>query len=280
MQPTLKIITATLNPTDSPVKTLDMSGRCGFAICTKGEFVIKLLNEHYTVSEHSLFACMPFVNIKVMDVIEPSEVIFGQILLKDVPMMINRWVNTDNLNSIQNHPIVKITETSARGVMTAVNEYMRECAESKQNSYPNVCTLQRDIIDLQSKLLVAQVLKTYFTNIPMDIRGHTRQDSIFQQFMIDLYTNCHEQREVQFYAGRSGVSLKYFSTIIRQLSGTSPLKWIETVVVGEAKSMLQEIDRSIKDIATTLNFPDAPTFTKYFRRVTGMTPKSYRRTLL
>ncbi len=105
------------------------------------------------------------------------------------------------------------------------------------------------------------------------------RDLEYQQFMLTLYANFREHREVKFYAMRSGVSEKYFSTLIRELSGSTPSEWIETVVVGEAKTMLSDHQHSIKEIASSLNFPDAPTFTKYFQRVTGMTPKAYRKSL-
>ncbi len=84
---------------------------------------------------------------------------------------------------------------------------------------------------------------------------------------------------MNFYAGNSGVSTKYFSTLVKRVSGKTPLEWIETVVTGEAKAMLKDPGKSIKDIASSLNFPDTPTFTKYFRRVEGVTPKTYRKSI-
>ncbi len=277
----LNISTVRLYPESDTRRVLDMTGRCAFAICTEGEFTIKILNEQYVVASHCMFACMPFVNIEVIGVVKPSEIIFGNIMIEDIPMAINRWVNTDNLSAIQNHPLVKITDDRFCRLMNAINAYQNEYHESRQSLPDNICNqIQLDIIDFQSKLIIAQVLKIYFTNVPMNVKGHTHQDIIFQHFMLDLYANCRTQRNVRFYASRSGVSLKYFSTIIRQLTGTSPSDWIERVVAGEAKAMLSNMHINIKDIATTLNFPDAPTFTKYFHRVTGMTPKAYRQTLL
>lgn len=140
--------------------------------------------------------------------------------------------------------------------------------------------IHKEIISSHSRLIVAQVIKLYFANIPMDGSSHSHHDIIFQSFMLDLYENCRSHRDVRFYASRSGLSLKYFSTVIRLLSGIKPSEMIEMVVAGEAKSMLSDTTRSIKDVALSLNFPDTPTFTKYFRRITGITPKAYRNTLL
>ncbi len=278
MRPPLIIERQYLSPDESVGAVFDMSRRCAFAVCTKGELTIKILNLKYIVRARSGFACMPFVNIDVVAVAEPSEIIFGYIQIDDVPGMINRWINTENLSAIQNCLLVMIPDTQFEKLISSITEYELETGDVVPDNFDSSCIqIQRDIIELQSRLIVAQVLKIYFDSIRMGSGGVTHRDEVFQRFMLMLYSNFREHRNVSFYASGSGVSQKYFSTIIRQLSGTSPSEWIERVVTGEAKSMLSDVNRSIKDIATTLNFPDTPTFTKYFRRVTGMTPKEYRK---
>ncbi len=225
-----------------------------------------------------MFACMPFVNIKVVNVKESSEVICGYIQIMDIPWVINQWVNTSNLSAIQNQALIQVPDYHYSRIIAYVKEYLDECNENKRNDNEDICNLiQRDIIALRSKLIVAQVLKVYFDNIPMQVSGHAHRDIVFQQFILSLYGNFRQHRDVRFYASHSGVSLKYFSTIIRQITGTSPSEWIEAVVVGEAKSMLSNPHRSIKEIAASLNFPDTSTFTKYFARITGMSPRAFRR---
>ncbi len=261
--------------------TFVMTRRCGVAICVEGEFDVKILNEVHTVSQYSMFACMPFVSIKVLAVRRPAKVILGLVDIDDVPVMINRWVNAGNLFTIQSRPLVRIPEDRFARLINSIDEYTSECSEYiRGSSAKDFDQLQHDIIDLRSRLVIAQVLKIYFALSDIEVTRTTQRDIVFQRFMLALYTNFREHRTVHFYASMSGVSLKYFSTLIRQLSGSSPSEWIETAVVGEAKTLLTDLDRSIKEIATYLNFPDTPTFTKYFHRVTGMTPRAYRQSLL
>ncbi len=276
----LNITTVVLDPDNSEGQVFDVTGRCAFAICTKGEFEIKILNEIYKVSPNYMFACMPFVNIDVVNVYKTSEIVFGWILIKDVPKLINRWVNTSNLSAIQSHPLVRIDDTQAQGLLSSIADYQGNFVVNEGGAFGNICNnIQQDIIDLEGRLIVAKVLKLYFINISTEPRGYTPRDIEYQKFMLTLYANFREHRDVKFYAMLSGVSEKYFSTLIRQLSGSTPSEWIEVVVIGEAKTMLRDGQRSIKEIASNLNFPDAPTFTKYFQRVTGITPKAYRKSL-
>lgn len=202
-------------------------------------------------------------------------------MLEDVLAVVNRPVNSSNLLAIQQNPLIHIEDNQYEYLKSSIEGYLNELSDMTYATSDNPSSqILNEIVSCHSRLLVAQVMKFYFTNMPMDVRSPTNRDIVFQLFMLDLYANCREQRNVRFYASRSSMSHKYFSTIVKQLSGHSPSELIETVVVGEAKSMLTDIHRSIKDIAATLNFPDAPTFTKYFLRVTGMTPKAYRKATL
>lgn len=274
----MRIKTVRLRADEETGFNFELVGSCAFALCVKGRFELKMLNMRYCVAERSLFACMPFVSIEALDIKEDTEVMLGYIRIEDLPQVINRWVNAKNLSAVQNHPVTKISEEEFAQLLGLIGQYETALRESQGQSHGGMFRqLQTDIADLQSKLMVAHVLKVYFANISMDLSAPTHRDMVFQRFMLSLYANVREQRSVRFYAVRSSVSLKYFSTIIKQLSGKSPSQWIETVAIGEAKALLDDMENSIKNIATLLNFPDAPTFTKYFRRVTGLTPKQYRR---
>ncbi len=280
MQRLIKFETVSLGADHTGPHILDMTGRCAFAICLKGVFEIKMLNERYHADRGCMFACMPFVNIEVTHDDSPCEILLGYISLADIPAMINRWINTGNLIAIQNSPLIKVADTQLCRLLNLINSHIIEERRSGDEPHTRISQqIQNDIIEFESKLIVAHVLKLFFDNLRLKPGGSTHRDVIFQQFMIALYDKHREHRDVRFYAMRSGVSLKYFSTVIKELSGESPSDWIETVVVGEAKTMLNNMERSIKDIATVLNFPDAPTFTKYFVRVTGMTPKKYRKSI-
>ena len=59
-------------------------------------------------------------------------------------------------------------------------------------------------------------------------------------------------------------------------SGRSVREWIEEYVVTEAKAQLRSTTKSIKEISDDLNFPSQTFFGKYFKRITGTSPKKYR----
>lgn len=84
------------------------------------------------------------------------------------------------------------------------------------------------------------------------------------------------QREVAFYAAQQRVSPRYFSTVIKEVTGHNALYWIVQAVTGEAKKRIMESGLSIKEIAYSLNFRSPTFFSRWFRQYTGLTPKEFK----
>ena len=104
----------------------------------------------------------------------------------------------------------------------------------------------------------------------------TRLNILFEKFMSLVSEYHNSERGMAFYANRLGMTPKYLSKLIKQVSGRSAPDWIDSFVVNEAKSMLKYTDDSIKEIVYKLNFVNASVFYKFFKAQTGMTPSEYR----
>jgi transcriptional regulator GlxA family with amidase domain len=57
----------------------------------------------------------------------------------------------------------------------------------------------------------------------------------------------------------------------------SPIEYLHTMRVEEAKHMLEAGDQRIEMIALDLGYEDASFFRRLFRRRVGMTPSEYRK---
>lgn len=104
-----------------------------------------------------------------------------------------------------------------------------------------------------------------------------RADDVFNKFLRLLADYHTHERSVSFYADKLCLSPKYFSKLIKTASGRSAPDWIDTYVILEAKNYLKYSDMSIKQIVYQLHFADQPTFTKYFKAHTGLTPAQFRK---
>ena len=84
------------------------------------------------------------------------------------------------------------------------------------------------------------------------------------------------ERNIDFYADRLFLSPHYLSGLVRETSGKTVMDWINRSVILEAKVLLKHSNLLTYQIADELNFPNPSFFSKFFKRMTGMTPGEYR----
>lgn len=104
----------------------------------------------------------------------------------------------------------------------------------------------------------------------------TKQENLFQQFKTLLRRHYRQEREIAFYASQLCITPKYLSVIVKQQTGQTALACIETYVITECKALLLSTDLTIQQIADRLHFPSQSVFGKFFKRVTGLSPRAYR----
>jgi transcriptional regulator GlxA family with amidase domain len=90
-------------------------------------------------------------------------------------------------------------------------------------------------------------------------------------------TRLAEPLDVAAMAGHAGVSPRTFARRFREETGTTPLQWLLTQRVLEARRLLEESDLPVEDVAWRCGFGTAASLREHFRRATATTPTAYRR---
>ena len=116
----------------------------------------------------------------------------------------------------------------------------------------------------------------YTQRKPIEEQVYSRQDTIFRKFMFSLAKNCKEHREVSFYAEEQCLTPRYFSSVVREISGAHAIRWIHRAVLTEAKKLLADRRLTVQQVADELNFANPSFFGQFFKIYTGMTPNAYR----
>ena len=75
------------------------------------------------------------------------------------------------------------------------------------------------------------------------------------------------------------LSPNYFGEAFRISTGRSPHRYVMERRIEWARDLLWDADRPIRDIAYAAGFSSQSHFTANFRRVTGVTPGRFRRSL-
>ncbi|HEY0317529.1 MAG TPA: helix-turn-helix domain-containing protein [Solirubrobacterales bacterium] len=84
--------------------------------------------------------------------------------------------------------------------------------------------------------------------------------------------------DVAAMSRHAGVSPRTFARRFREETGTTPLQWLLSQRVLEARRLLEDSDLPVEDVAWRSGFGTAASLRDHFRRATATTPSAYRRT--
>ncbi len=113
-----------------------------------------------------------------------------------------------------------------------------------------------------------------------EVKPADRQTNLFKLFEKELRINYKREREVSFYAEKLCITPKYLSAIILEQTGKSALKVINEYVANECQALLLSTNLNLQQISDKLNFPSQAIFSKFFKRMTGLSPREYRKQIL
>jgi transcriptional regulator GlxA family with amidase domain len=86
-----------------------------------------------------------------------------------------------------------------------------------------------------------------------------------------------EPLDVAAMARHAGVSPRTFARRFRSETGTTPLQWLLSQRVLEARRLLEATDLPVDEVAWRVGFATAASLRDHFRRATATTPTAYRR---
>jgi AraC family transcriptional regulator, transcriptional activator of pobA len=99
---------------------------------------------------------------------------------------------------------------------------------------------------------------------------------IVDHFLQLVEVHLHDQWKVADYAAAMGVSTDRLNTAVRRALGKAPLEVIHDRVCAAARQMLESSGLQIDRVAALLGFDDPAYFSRFFKRLTGMSPRQYR----
>lgn len=73
-----------------------------------------------------------------------------------------------------------------------------------------------------------------------------------------------------------GLSERYFNLLFRNFTGYPVIQYLQRLKIDKAKRILESSDLSMTEIAYELGFDSSQYFSKIFKKVTSITPSTYR----
>lgn len=138
----------------------------------------------------------------------------------------------------------------------------------------------KEVVTALARLLLLELHSSLVQLYGVEDEEPVRQrDYQFQRFIQLLSGQEVKPRTVDWYSNQLCVTAKYLSTICKEVSGRTAFEWINEYVMADIRYQLKYSQRSIKEIADYLEFPNSSFFGKYVRQHVGCSPKDYRHQL-
>lgn len=133
-------------------------------------------------------------------------------------------------------------------------------------------------------LLNAMMIKAInihkYNPVPLEGDSSSRQYEVYCKFLSLLNKHAIQERTVQYYAHQLGISSKYLSFVCTSYSKKNASSWIDEAVAQKAKAMLLVHHYTLRETSQALHFPTVSSFSRYFKRVAGITPKEFAKSHL
>lgn len=85
-----------------------------------------------------------------------------------------------------------------------------------------------------------------------------------------------EFMELNEIAGHLAVSHQHLTDTIKKEKGQHPCYFYDEKIISEAKGIIADSDQSIAEIARLFTY-DPSNFSKFFKKMTGITPGAFRK---
>lgn len=127
------------------------------------------------------------------------------------------------------------------------------------------------------KALLKVLLLKLISVKELEFTSHDLYQKRVYEFLMLLESNFNTVTNIDFYAGKLGISSKRLNQILKEKLDKTGTQIIHDRIILEAKRRMIHSEVTIKVIAYDLGFSDRPYFSRFFKKQTGETPEEFQK---
>ncbi|RXG32255.1 helix-turn-helix domain-containing protein [Leeuwenhoekiella marinoflava] len=209
-----------------------------------------------------------------------------------VPGQVFSWVRDENMagfnimfkkeflmnvvdNVVEDFPFLKMSERSLLMLTKEEHESLLFDAQRMHSVFKNPHPYQEKMLEgmLVSFLYFCKAVYERYKTTENHL---TRAQVITQKFEILVDKMYVDTKNVGDYADELNITPNYLTTTVKKLTGKSAKDIIQDRLLVESKSLLKFSGLDIGEIAYRLNFQEPTHFTRFFKKLSGLTPNQFR----
>ncbi len=177
--------------------------------------------------------------------------------------------------AIENKNAILVPDKEFEHIWSILNTIYYKSHHSENHQYKN---------EVLSHLLIALVY-AMVSQIEIAVRQNfndtnSRKEYIAITFLQLAFAHYLEEKELAYYADKLHVSIKYLSICVKDTTGNPPTYFLTEFLLDYARNMLVNQTHSVYDVADQLGFADQYSFSKFFKKNTGISPSQFRKQII
>lgn len=241
-------------------------------LCECGELKFELNYTSYTLRENGFLIITP-LDILTFESSSADYVSNVLVLPSETFSPILKDINLLNFKYIKQSPIINLRNEYLALYKLILSTLWQMKELVGEDEFDKIASLQ-----ISSLSVVQQdYYNKYIANKEVGHDYIPRKKELFRNFINRLVESHQVSREVLFYANELGVSSGYLNEVCNEVSGHSAKAIIDSAVTAKLKYELSYTTKSIQELSDEYNFPSQSYFTRYYKRMTGLTPSEFRK---
>ncbi|MFY9144650.1 MAG: helix-turn-helix domain-containing protein [Bacteroidales bacterium] len=253
--------------------TADMKEYVGILLCTDGDIDLSINEVDYNLTASTLLIAHPS---SIVHIIRSKKQYKGILLFVTHNFLAKHIINAQLVKpfrQISNHRYT-LTDLTKEQQKNLIDIY-KLIYKKKENKHS---VFQLETLRNLFLAFICEIAEIFLRGKKIESRL-TRNEEIADSFFKLLLQPIKISDKTAFFADQLNISSKHLIKAIKTTTGKTPGVFINEKMADNAKLLLTDNKLSISQISDRLRFSETSSFSKFFKKQTGMSPSLFREQL-
>ncbi len=243
--------------------------------CMGGEALFTIDGQKHRFTNGQIIICPKGSNILLLDITSDfTSRLLG--LSKHIWLAARSAFSLETMQKIERRPHkggdTDLEKEFVSNIFRQIDIMDIEVTNNSQNA--EFCR-QNIILSVNALLLYIQEIGSH-SDSNVKEQSMESKDKAFYEFRTLLTKKFREERSVQYYADKMGISTRHLNAICQRVSGQNAKEIIDHFTIIELQVALMYTHKSFQELVNDFHFPDQSYLNRYFKRHTGYSLSEFR----
>lgn len=244
-------------------------GNFVIAVCVSGSGMLTINGRSHGVVVGDLVICRPnniLEGLKEDSGFDCSCLCVSKEFVRNVILLSGNW---SLIMAIEENPVIHLSNNEFE-VMKAYVVLLHHTIHGAPLRH------HKETLDAQLRAAVCSLTDILFPHINPDQHTFYKGEAEFNKFLELLSSTYPRIRRVEPYAKKLGISNRKLASICQSVCGMSAMQIISEYAIRDIKRELLKPEKSVKQVAIEQGFSNVSRMGRYFKSITGKSPRAFR----